>query len=126
MSERPRGRWLALAVAVLSLVGSGCARAAPEREVAAGLAEAEGEMKAGRWAEARVALARAEGRLGKAGPAALRERVAQMRKDVDMVTRLEEVRFRPADASYSAAFRQYGLDLATLKAEDAARRVGAC
>src|SRR5215831_97133 len=94
MREQSRPWWLA--AALLSLLALGC-EDDTNREVEAALKEAQAHQKASRWCEARIALARAEGRLGKDGPKALRLRLEQMRKDIDLVARLEDERRRAAD-----------------------------
>src|SRR5262249_22883329 len=131
MREQSRPWWLA--AALLSLLVLGCEET--EREVEAALKEAEAHQKASRWCEARIALARAEGRLGKGGPKALRQRLEQMRKDIELVARLEEVRLSQANIKdgafdrtgaadrYARAFRDHGIDVTALKSEEAARRV---
>jgi Flp pilus assembly protein TadD len=132
MREPSRPWWLA--AALLSLLMLGCGDDT-NREGEAALKEAEAHQKAGRWCEARIALARAEGRLGKGGPKALRRRLEQLRTDIELVARLEEVRLSQADLKdgafdrtgaadrYAKAFRDHGIDLITLKPEEAARRV---
>jgi tetratricopeptide (TPR) repeat protein len=132
MREHSRPWWLA--PALLSLLVLGC-EDDTEREVEAALKEAEAHQKASRWCEARVALARAEGRLGKDGPKALRLRLERMRQDIELVARLEEARLSQANLKdgafdrtgaadrYAKAFRDYGIDLTTLKPEEAARRL---
>src|SRR5262249_60364315 len=85
-----------LAAALLSLLVLGCEEDT-NREVEAALKEAEAHQKASRWCEARIALARAEGRLGKGGPKAPRQRLEQMRNDIELVARLEEARLSQAD-----------------------------
>jgi tetratricopeptide (TPR) repeat protein len=102
-----------------------------ERAAEADLKEAEGHLKAARWCEARISLARAEGRLASGGPKALRQRVEQMQKDIEMVQRLEAVRLSRVDhkggaeTRYAQAFRSYGLDMTKLKPEEASRQVRA-
>src|SRR5262245_40378320 len=94
MREQSRPWWLA--AALLSLLVLGCEEDT-KREVEADLKEAEAHQKASRWCEARIALARAEGRLGKGGPKALRQRLEQMRQDIEQAARLEDDRRRAAD-----------------------------
>jgi tetratricopeptide (TPR) repeat protein len=132
MREQFRPWWLA--AALLPSLVLGCADNT-KREVEAALKEAEAHQKASRWCEARIALARAEGRLGKDGPKALRQRLEQMRKDIELVARLEVVRLSQANVKdgafdrtgaaerYARAFRDHGIDLSALKSEEAARRV---
>jgi serine/threonine-protein kinase len=139
--ERKRRRaTLALAAAVLALVvfGGGAAawwwqqRAALVRDVEAALAEADAHQQAGRRPEVRVALERAEGRLGGGGPQGLRERVRLARRDADMVADLDNIRLRLAELSfdfalaeqrYAATFAGYGLAVAELPAAEAAARL---
>src|SRR5262249_48891531 len=71
----------------------------------------------------------------KDGPKALRLQLEQMRKDIELVARLEAVRLSQANVKdgafdrtgaahhYAKAFRDHGIDLTTLKPEEAARRV---
>jgi serine/threonine-protein kinase len=82
-----------------------------------------------RWQEARAALKRAQQRLGGSlalpgggGPADLRRRLDQARRDLDLVMRLDAIRLKratrgelvfykaQADRDYQAAFREAGLD----------------
>src|SRR5215831_9484265 len=114
MRQQSRAWWLA--AALLSLLVLGC-EGDTNREVEAALKEAEAHQQASRWCEARIALARAEGRLGKGGPKALRRRLEQLRTDLELVARLEEVRLSQANlkdgafdrtgaaARYAKAFR---------------------
>jgi tetratricopeptide (TPR) repeat protein len=136
MSRQYRTAWLGLVAALLPLAAPGFGRgeqpeAALKRQVEADLAQAETHMKAARWCEVRIALARAEGRLAAGGPKALRERVAQMRKDVEMIERLDAVRLRQADskkktdAGYAEVFRAHGIDVTALKPDEATQRVRA-
>src|SRR5262249_28543037 len=94
MREPSRPWWLA--AALLALLVLGCDDDT-NREVEAALKEAEAHQKASRWCEARIALARAEGRLGKGGPKALRQRLEQMGKDIELAARREDERRRAAD-----------------------------
>src|SRR5262245_46062067 len=119
MREPSRPWWLA--AALLALLVLGC-EGDTNPEVEADLKEAEAHQKASRWCEARVALARAEGRLGQGGPKALRRRLDQLRQDLELVARLEAVRLSLADlkdgafdqagaaARYARAFRDHGID----------------
>src|SRR5262249_62264379 len=85
MREPSRPWWLA--AALLALLVLGCDDDT-KREVEAALKEAEAHQQASRWCEARIALARAEGRLGKGGPKALRRRLEQLRQDLELGARL--------------------------------------
>jgi serine/threonine-protein kinase len=74
-----------------------------------------------RWEEARTALALAQARLGNGGPADLQRKLADARRDFDLVTRLDAIRLsrvtggelkfykRQADQEYQTAFRKAGL-----------------
>jgi serine/threonine-protein kinase len=146
-AEERRRRWaqLGLAAAVLLLVvlGGGAAgwfwwqRAETIRDAEAALAEADAHLAAGRWAQAGAALERAEGRLGGAGPDALRERLRQARADAQVVATLEKILLRKADVKggkfddagadplYAAAFRDYGLDVDRQTPDEAAARLRA-
>src|SRR5262249_41668859 len=122
MREPSRPWWVA--AALLSLLVLGCEET--NREVEAALKEAEAHQKASRWCEARIALARAEGRLGKGGPKALRRRLEQMRKDIEQVARLEDERRRAADKARlgrnaEAVAARLGQCEAALRASDAAK-----
>jgi hypothetical protein len=78
---------------------------------------------------------REQSQLGKDGPKALRRRLEQIRKDIELVARLEAVRLSQANikdgafdrtgaaAQYARAFHDHGIDLTTLKPEEAARRL---
>src|SRR5262249_12697781 len=103
LEERPmreQSPWW-LAGALLALLVLGC-EDDTKREVEAALKEAEAHQKASRFCEARIALARAEGRLGKDGPKALRQRFEQMRKDIELVARLEAARLSQANVKDGA------------------------
>ncbi|HEV8378820.1 MAG TPA: protein kinase, partial [Tepidisphaeraceae bacterium] len=101
--------------------------------VEAALAQAENLQKLGHWPEARAALEAAPVLLGTSAPPQLRERLRQSRANADMVVRLENVRLRLsegtqaagrasplADRLYAEAFGNYGINLKTMPAADAA------
>ncbi len=99
-----------------------------DRDTEADLKEAETHLKAGQWCEVRIALARAEGRLARGGPKALRQKLEQMRKDVELILRLDAVRLgaadhKDADARYAAAFREWGIDTSKMKTEEIGKKV---
>jgi tetratricopeptide (TPR) repeat protein len=91
--------------------------------VQARLDEATDHQRRAEWPEAQAALERAAGHLGAGGPEELQQRLAQVRTDLLMVARLDEIRMRresisndtldldipSALAAYAAAFRDYGL-----------------
>jgi serine/threonine-protein kinase len=143
--EEVKRRRLALVLAgVLLLVGlAGGAsgwwwwqgRAEVVRQVESALTDADRARQDERWPEVRAALERALGHLGSGGPAELRQRVEQGKRDADMVAALEKVRlrqaeagggdfdWRSADAGYVEAFRTYGIDVDGGDPEEAAVRV---
>src|SRR5262245_22486266 len=123
MRELSRPWWLAAALLALLLLGCDDDT---NREVEAALKEAEAHQQASRWCEARIALARAEGWLGKGGPKALRQRLEQLRKDIERVARLEDERRRAADKARlgrnaEAVAALLGQAEEALRAADAAR-----
>jgi serine/threonine-protein kinase len=104
--------------------------------VEAALAHAEDLQKLGHWPEARAALVGAPDVLGTAVPAAVGERLRRARADAGMVVALEDVRLRLSEGSavvgraspiadrlYAEAFAKYGIDLANVRAADAAALV---
>jgi tetratricopeptide (TPR) repeat protein len=155
--RRKRRRWqaavAAAAVLVLALLGVGkwwADRQAAEREkdravaaerdrqeAAAMLAHAEDVLEAGDLSATDVALTQAEGRVGADGPADLRDRLAVVKRDRDLVRDLREIEdlswapgyiSMPEPASmarrYRAVFVRYGLDVGAVDpgaAADAAR-----
>src|SRR5262249_23163896 len=110
---------------------------AVEQEVNLALKEAEQLQEQEKWPEALSAAKRAEGLLAGGGSDELRERVHQLRKDVELVLRLEDIRllssewkdekddFETADQAYAQAFADYGIDVAGLPADEAAARIRA-
>jgi serine/threonine-protein kinase len=113
-------------------------RAAAAAAVEGALERSEVLRQQERWQEALAVLAVAVGQLEGRGLAALGRRVEQSRRDVDMLLHLEEARlqlsaagkeaafdYAGADRLYAEAFQQYGLEVAALEAEEAARRVRA-
>jgi serine/threonine-protein kinase len=90
----------------------------------------------GKWPEALAAAKRAQGLMAGGGAAGLRGRVDEMRKDLEMVLRLEQLRFPEAtgpaegayeeaasDARVARAFREYGIDVEWLDPAEAGRLV---
>jgi serine/threonine-protein kinase len=89
--------------------------------VEADLKELAGLQESARWTEAQAALQRAEARLGGGGPADLRRRLAQARRDLDLVIELDRIRLSritsgklalyktKADRGYMKAFEDSGL-----------------
>jgi serine/threonine-protein kinase len=86
-----------LLVAV-GLVGLGLwlvVQRAHQRDVVeADLKELAGLQGGARWAEARAVLERAEARLDGGGPADVRRRLGQARRDLDLVIRLDAIRLK--------------------------------
>jgi tetratricopeptide (TPR) repeat protein len=79
------------------------------RAVQADLGQVADLVQAGRLAEARAALGRAEGRVAGRGPPDLVRRVNQMRDDLTLVDALDRIRYASADRDYAALFRERGL-----------------
>jgi serine/threonine protein kinase/Tfp pilus assembly protein PilF len=112
-------------------------QAAREQEVTRALEDAQSLYRRGELAEARAAVKRAEGLLAGGASERLRQRVRQWRADLDLASRIEEIRLERAalkgghfnvagaDRAYREAFRRYGLDVEALDPDEAARRVRA-
>ncbi|MHB8954089.1 MAG: tetratricopeptide repeat protein [Pirellulaceae bacterium] len=110
---------------------------AMQAEINLALQEAERWQAQGNWPEALSAAKRAQGLLAGGGSDELREPVHQLRHDLEMVLRLEDVRLlssywkddkfddKTADRAYAQAFGDYGIDVAGLPVEDAAARIRA-
>jgi serine/threonine protein kinase/Flp pilus assembly protein TadD len=149
-ARRNKGRLAvaALVVFFLALLGGvagwavrdrAARHAVAELEVAQALEEAQGFCQGDRLPEALAAVQRAEARLADGwGSEKLARRAGQLRADVDMATRLEEIRLQRAEtvkdgtfdfaaslARYRDAFQSYGLDLDVLDADEAAKRIRA-
>src|SRR5262249_3733972 len=89
------------------------------------------------WSDALGAVKGVEGFVAAGGSEALRARVRETRKDLEMVLRLEQIRmsgprrgrtgedeaFR--DAAYARAFRDFGIDMDAVKIGEAAERIRA-
>jgi tetratricopeptide (TPR) repeat protein len=100
-------------------------------QVDAALQEAMRLQDQGNWPEALSAVKRAEGILAAGANPALDRRAQEIRQDLEMIVKLERVRldepildrfdwgFRARDAAYSAAFREYGLDVTVAPPEEA-------
>jgi serine/threonine protein kinase/Tfp pilus assembly protein PilF len=132
---------LALALATLAgslgwIVRDRAARLAmTEREVIQTLGEATAFQGQSKWAEALDAAKRAQGLLAAGAGEPLRRQVDELRQDLEVVLRLEEIGLRGAngagddvrraDASYAEAFRAYGIDVDALEPAEAARRIRA-
>jgi serine/threonine-protein kinase len=113
-------------------------RAEMRRGVEASLEKLPGLLQQWRWKEADTILGEAESRLGRAGPADLRARVAQARADLNRAVRLDAIRqerltwvegkyFNRAatDQAYAAAFREAGLGQEGDPEEEVAARIRA-
>jgi serine/threonine protein kinase len=111
---------------------------AVEQEATLALKEAARWQEQRKWPEALSAAKRAEGLLAGGGSEALRERIRELRRDVEMVLRLDDARLQydsandgkswnndAQDATYLRAFRDYGIDVETLPAEQAAELIRA-
>jgi hypothetical protein len=108
-----------------------------DREVEHGLADAARSRDRRSWVEAREAVKRLEWLLADGDREADRERLRVIVADLDMATRLEEIRLQPyvsgwdvenrraADRAYTAAFRDYEIDVEALDRAEADRRVRA-
>ena len=129
---------LALAAVIGSfgwLVGERAARRGETaRRVEATLGEAESAVERHDWPGARLAALRAQDLVtGEAGERETVARVEELLRDLDMVTRLEEIgpessetvgSLDPRDlARYRRAFADYGLDLETLSVGEAAETI---
>jgi serine/threonine protein kinase len=113
--------------------------AAVDREATLALEEAERWMGSRKWPEALSAAKRAEGLLAAGGSGECRERARELRRDVEMVLRLEDARLTGLesdnktpnaardldleDAAYATAFREYGIDVETLPPDRAAELI---
>lgn len=124
------GMLIVLALGVTYLQKSGRVRQITQA-VAEDLKEADVFQGQGQWAEALPALERASGRLEGSGLDSLQTQVAERRRDVALVARLENVRLISADEpdlaaqvqAYRAAFAENGLDVAALAPEEIAQRI---
>jgi tetratricopeptide (TPR) repeat protein/serine/threonine protein kinase len=107
-------------------------------EIAArALDEADEKQEQGQWPEALAAVKRAEAALAGGGSEDLKRTTRERREDLEMVERLEGIRLqeRPAkdvffdsartDGEYASAFHEYGFDVESLPAAEAANRLGA-
>ncbi len=112
-------------------------QAEQRQEIESSLNKASGLQRRGRWAEARVVLEEARVRLGEKGPADLRLQLELARADIDLVDRLESIRFRRAvlinglfdnrgaERDYAAALREADLGQEEDHAEAVAARIRA-
>jgi serine/threonine-protein kinase len=125
--RHPTASALLTAILLLVLLVAGASlwlvvqRARLRDAVEADLRELAGLQESARWVDAEAALARTEARLDEGGPAYLRKRLRQARRDLDLVTRLDAIRLKRvtagqlafyqerADREYQAAFTEAGL-----------------
>jgi serine/threonine protein kinase/Flp pilus assembly protein TadD len=135
----------AVMLAVVLVLGGGFGvwrmqlRAVAQAQASQALKEADDYQAEGKWPEARLAARRAEPLLS-AGllNEGLRRRVHEKVADLAMVDRLEQIRLQKAastkedhfdgaqaDPAYAQAFRDYGVDVMALSAEEAAGRIRA-
>ncbi len=118
------GAALLAAVVLSALLWLSMQRASTERAASDDLNDMARREQAGDWVGAATALERVRTRLGDGGSAALRARVADGQRDLELVAQLDDIRLRRAavrdgrfdpgtnrklaDASYEAAFREGG------------------
>jgi eukaryotic-like serine/threonine-protein kinase len=106
-------------------------------EINTALKEAERWQAQEKWQEAQSAAKRAEGLLAAGGGDEVRVRVQQLRNDLDMVLRLEEIPllasqqfgkwwdWETADRAYRKTFADYGIDVLSLPVDEAVARIRA-
>jgi serine/threonine protein kinase/Flp pilus assembly protein TadD len=110
--------------------------AALDDQVSRALDETEARIEGSQWTEALAALAHAEKLLAAANRTEQPARLAEMRRDVAMAQRLEDIYSQPSqgdfdnsgqgqDQEYARAFRSYGIDLAALPVAEASDRIRA-
>jgi serine/threonine protein kinase/Flp pilus assembly protein TadD len=110
-------------------------QAMTEREVDRALDEARKFQAQAKWPEALEAAKRAGGILAAGGSEDLGRRVRELRDDVNMVLRLEEIWMphvgagllsaTPFTVAYATAFREYGIDVEALEPSEAGARIRA-
>jgi hypothetical protein len=110
-------------------------RATAEQEVRLALAEALALQRQGKWPEALAEAKHARALLPEGGEDALRQRVEEMLAGLGLVARLEKVRLsqpenwgeplvaQEVSAEYAQVFREDGIDVEALSAEEAAARL---
>jgi serine/threonine-protein kinase len=147
VEERKRRRvQLALALVVLTALAIaggvwlwlGQQRAMARSELTSALDQSRDLMAAGNLSDALAAARRAEGLLAAAGnDAGLRREVGERIREIEFVARLEKIRTPEstaqerilsrarADARYDQAFRDLDINLETMDATEAARRISA-
>jgi tetratricopeptide (TPR) repeat protein/tRNA A-37 threonylcarbamoyl transferase component Bud32 len=133
--------WAAAAVLFLAAVLGGGTwlwwaqkRAVAEQAVEQTVREATRLQEQGQWPEALSVVKRAEGALASGlVNEKLQESVRDLRADLEMVARLEDVRlqttadgdmdYAQADSAYAQAFQEFGIDVARLDPREAAERI---
>jgi serine/threonine protein kinase/tetratricopeptide (TPR) repeat protein len=112
-------------------------QAAVDQDANLALKEAERLLGQGKYPDALSAAKRAEGILAGGGTDELRARVQVMRNDLEMVLCLEGIRLQRhvvntgtehdprTEATYARVFRDYGIDVESLPAGEAAERIRA-
>jgi serine/threonine protein kinase/uncharacterized protein HemY len=110
-------------------------RAATALQAEAAIQDATHNQEQQNWPEALSAVKRAEGILAVGANPKLEQDVQEMRRDLEMVIRLEDIRlessagrrgdfdFPGRGAAYAAAFRDYGIDLTALEPLQAAQQI---
>jgi serine/threonine protein kinase/tetratricopeptide (TPR) repeat protein len=111
---------------------------AAEHEAMRALKEATDLQAKMKYTESLEAVKRAQGILAGRGSEGLRQLVRDRREDIEMVLRLEDLRFphalgdakggydaQWADTAYAEAFRGYGIDVESLGPAEAAERIRA-
>jgi tetratricopeptide (TPR) repeat protein/tRNA A-37 threonylcarbamoyl transferase component Bud32 len=109
--------------------------AALDEQVKRELDEADALIVQGKWPEALTAVQRMEKLLAAAGRGKIPARLQEIHNDLAMVQRLEDIYAQPKaeeffngreqDAAYGRAFADYGIDVASLPALEAAGRIRA-
>jgi serine/threonine protein kinase/tetratricopeptide (TPR) repeat protein len=108
-----------------------------DREASHALVEAGQWQEHEKWPAALSAIKRAEGLLSGESDSELLERARRMRRDIEMVLRLENIMldlqskpddaigfdFKKTDRDYATAFREYGIDVDSLTVDDAADQI---
>jgi eukaryotic-like serine/threonine-protein kinase len=112
-------------------------QAAVEKEAEGALGEAERWAEQENWSEALAAVKRGEGVLAGGGSDELRRRLQQLRKDLELIFRLEQIElvgvevknfgfeWKAVDQGYEQAFIDNGIDVLNLPVEEAAARIQA-
>src|SRR5262249_19557704 len=111
-------------------------RAVTEENVRQALEEAELLQAEGKWLGALEAVKRAEGLVAASDSSLqLQEQVREQRQDLEMISRLEDIRLQSTavkeghfdrglrDQAYAQPFRDYGVDVLTLDPAEAGERL---